>query len=405
MTCNPRRRKTKMFTQKGITITLFSLTFICFTAIIFVCPVLINASTNKSVKEHKANNIGYTNSKETPEAFVEMPTPLVDCVKTSQPPVIDGKLTDASWRYSGKIENFIWANGIDEPYYPTEAFLLWDDDNFYLAVKCHESQMDKIKISQTDRDSKVWEDDVVEIFIDPAPDTPNYYHLAVNPIGILFDQEASQNPPKYIEWDSDAQIATFIASDFWVIEMAIPLFDLVAEPPEVGSEWKFNLHRKEQRREEYTYWSPTYDRNYNWPHVPERFGTLRLSAQPPEKQTSAISEETPKILSITVKGNNVVSAEEIVDIFGLKMGDTFDMDMVAKGIESLEATGWFKSINADTAQNEDGVEIIIEALEKELVYADNVQIIGAEKSAPPPPTPTKGGEKFPHKKRGRGMFL
>ena len=341
-----------MFAQKGITITLFFLTFICFTAIL----------------------IGYTNS-------VEMPTPLVDCIKTSQPPVIDGKLTDASWRYSGKIEKFIWANGIDEPYYPTEAFLLWDDDNFYLAVKCYESRMDKIKISKTDRDSKVWEDDVVEIFIDPTPDTPMYYHLAVNPIGTLFDQEASQNPPKYMEWDSETQVATFIASDFWVIEMAIPLFDLVAEPPEVGSEWKFNLHRKEQRREEYTYWSPTYDRNYTWPHVPERFGTLRLSAPPLEKQTSAISEETPKILNITVKGNKVVSAEEIVDIFGLKAGDAFGMDKVARGIESLEATGWFKNIKVDTLKNEGGAEIIIETLEKELVSVNNVRIIGAENQA------------------------
>jgi hypothetical protein len=346
------RRKTKMFTQKGITITLFFFTFICFTAIL----------------------TRYTNS-------VEMPTPLVDCVKTSQPPVIDGKLTDASWRYSGKIEKFIWANGIDEPYYPTEAFLLWDDDNFYLAVKCYESQMDKIKISKTGRDGKVWEDDVVEIFIDPTPDTPKYYHLAVNPIGTLFDQEASQKPPKYMEWDSDSQIATSITGDFWLIEMAIPLFDLVAEPPEVGSEWKFNLHRKEQRREEYTYWSPTYDRNYTWPHVPERFGTLRLSEQPLEKQASTISEETLKILNITVKGNKVVSAEEIIDIFGLKMGDIFDMDKVAKGIESLEATGWFKSIKADTSKTENGAEIIIEAIEKELVSVDNVRIIGLSRQS------------------------
>jgi len=351
-----------MFTQKGITITLFSLTFICFTAIL----------------------IGYTNSKETPKEFVEMPIPLVECVKTSQPPVIDGKLADASWRYSGKIEKFIWANGIDEPYYPTEAFLLWDDDNFYLAVKCHESQMDKIKISQTDRDSKVWEDDVVEIFIKPIPDTPMYYHLAVNPIKvlfdvkILFDQEASQKPPKYIEWDSETQIGASITRDFWLIELAIPLFDLVAEPPGVGSEWKFNLHRKEQRREEYTYWSPTYDRNSNWPHVPERFGTLRLSTPPPEKPASEVAEEIPKVLNITVKGNKVVAAEEIVDIVGLKMGDTFDMDMVAKGIESLDATGWFKSINADTAQNEDGAEIIIEVLEKELISVANIRIIGLE---------------------------
>ena len=347
-----------MFTRKRITATFFSLTLTCFTAIL----------------------IGYTNSQETSEESVERPIPFIECVKTSQPPVIDGKLTDASWRYSKKIDQFIWANGIDKPHIPTEALLLWDDDNFYLAIKCYEPRMDKIKISRTNHDSKVWEDDVVEIFIHPAPDTPMYYHLAVNPIGTLFDRETSQNPRQDIEWNSDAQSAMSITSDFWVIEMAIPLFE-IGPQPEVGDEWRFNIHRKEQRREEYTYWSPTYDKNFGWPHVPERFGTLRLSEQPPEKQAQEVSEETYKISNITVNGNKVVSAEEIIDIFGLKVGETIDMDEVAKGIENLESTGWFQSINADTSKNEDGSEIIIEVLEKELIPVDSVRIIAGENSA------------------------
>lgn len=347
-----------MFTRKRITAMFFSLTLICFTAIL----------------------IEYTNSQETSEYSTERPIPFIECVKTSQPPVIDGKLTDASWRYSKKIDQFIWANGIDKPHIPTEAFLLWDDDNFYLAIKCYEPRMDKIKISRTNRDSKVWEDDVVEIFIHPAPDTPMYYHLAVNPIGTLFDRESSQNPRQDIEWNSDAQSATSIKSDFWVIEMAIPLFE-IGPQPEVGDEWRFNLHRKEQRREEYTYWSPTYDKNFGWPHVPERFGILRLSEQPPEKQAPEVSEETHKISNITVNGNKVAPSERIIDIFGLKVGETIDMDEVAKGVENLESTGWFQSINADTSKNEDDAEILIEVLEKELIPVDSVRIIAGENSA------------------------
>jgi len=106
-----------------------------------------------------------------------------------------------------------------------------------------------------------------------------------------------------------------------------------------------------------------------------------LSEQPPEKQAQEVSEETYKISNITVNGNKVVSAEEIIDIFGLKVGETIDMDEVAKGIENLESTGWFQSINADTSKNEDGSEIIIEVLEKELIPVDSVRIIAGENSA------------------------
>jgi hypothetical protein len=325
-----------MLVHKGITVTLFPFAIIC----------LATASSLPEV-------------------------PVVECFKTSQPPIIDGRLTDASWKHAGRIGRFIWANGIDEPFAPTKAFLLWDEDNLYLALKCYEPRMDKIRISRTNRDSEVWEDDVVEIFIDTDPDTPEYYHIAVNPIGTLFDQITSQKPRKVSEWDSKAQIGTLITSDFWTVEIAIPLSSINAEP-KVGGEWRFNLHRKEQRREEYTYWSPTYDRNYSWPHVPERFGVLRLSSRTPE------GRKAKRILDIRVEGNRAVPTKEIIDIFGLKAGDAFEAGEIEGGLESLESTGWFEEISADTMEGEGGVRILVEVLEKELVYVDDVRIMGAK---------------------------
>jgi len=327
------RGKNKMLTTKRTIITFFSL--------ILLFNVIIESD-----------------SQDRFERTSQMPTPHVECVKTSNPPIIDGKLTDYSWRNSGKIEKFIWANGIDEPFAQTEAFLLWDNDNFYIAVKCYEPIMDRIKISKTDRDSHVWEDDVVEILIDPHPDIPEYYHLAVNPIGTLLDRETSVRPRKDMEWASDTKAATYLTQNFWTIEMAIPLFEFGPQP-EIGTEWKMNLHRKEQRREEYTYWSPTYDKNPNCPHVPERFGTVRFSGLPHKPDKDSGSNDKAKVLDIIVRGNSVIPEEKIVDILGINLNDYFYIDEISNIAKSLKYTGWFEDIKTSANKIQDGIEIII----------------------------------------------
>jgi hypothetical protein len=57
--------------------------------------------------------------------------------------------------------------------------------------------------------------------------------------------------------------------------------------------------------------------------------------------------------------------------------------MVARGIENLKSTGWFEDVNADTPENQEGVGIIIEVVEKELASVDDIRIIGTENAAIP----------------------
>ena len=219
---------------------------------------------------------------ETEERPSEPEIPYAEIVKTLDPPVIDGKLDDECWQQAGRIEHFVWANGIENPHEPTEAYLLWDDQNFYVGIKCYESRMDMVRISNTEDDNEAWEDDMVQIFIDTTPDTEtDYYHIAVNSVGTVFDQEIVRAEPRKqkierskngVKWNSGGVFRTEIRSDFWSVEASIPFSALKVEPGE-GDVWRFNLYRMEQRRAEYTYWSPTYV-SERWPHVPSRFGEL-----------------------------------------------------------------------------------------------------------------------------------
>ncbi|HGJ65464.1 TPA: hypothetical protein ENS27_08760, partial [bacterium] len=119
--------------------------------------------------------------------------PEINVTKTLSPPVLDGKLDDDSWENASKINSFVWADGIGTPYQNTEVYMLWDDRNIYFGVICYESNMANIKISATDRDADMWDDDNIQFMIDSTTDSENhYYHIAINPIGTIYDMEVDR---------------------------------------------------------------------------------------------------------------------------------------------------------------------------------------------------------------------
>ncbi|MDD5597008.1 MAG: carbohydrate-binding family 9-like protein [Victivallaceae bacterium] len=116
------------------------------------------------------------------------------CRKVAVPPVIDGKLNDPCWEKSGKLTPFILANGIGCANEPTVGYLAYDDTKLYIAFECFESRLDPVlnllhefKATEKGRDANVFNDDCVEIFLDAGHDHSNYYHLAVNALGTLYD--------------------------------------------------------------------------------------------------------------------------------------------------------------------------------------------------------------------------
>ena len=130
----------------------------------------------------------------TGTAIAEKELPKVDVTKTSIAPKIDGKLNDECWKNAGRIEKLVSADGLDLADEPTKAYLLWDDENLYIGVKCYDSRMGMLTITSTERDKTRWDEDMVQIFIDPAPDPKGeYYHISMNPIGTVYDQKADSN--------------------------------------------------------------------------------------------------------------------------------------------------------------------------------------------------------------------
>ncbi|HIE26116.1 TPA: hypothetical protein EYP66_02390 [Candidatus Poribacteria bacterium] len=355
-------------------------------------PLLKLSASNGDIKIQKISAEREKRKEGTPPLVEEEKSPRpplikgeeeVEVIKAQTPPSIDGVLNEKVWRNATRLSEFYLANGEASAYEFTEAYLLWDEDNFYIGVKAYDPQMPKIKISQTEFDSPVWEDDDIELLIDPNPQTQQYYHIAVNPIGTVFDQQVLRRyEPKRlgssveqilntsqketdVMWGSNCIADTEIYPDFWSVEIAIPFKSL--GDSEFGI-WGFNLHRKVHSQREYIYWSPTYasDEDASWPHFPERFGKLRFVV---ERTTSAF-EPPPEYIrldKIEISGNEIVSNAEILSIIDLKPSERFNPEEIPAIRQTLEESGLFSKVTATLSFSEDSSTLLIEVVENPFV--------------------------------------
>ena len=333
-------------------------------------------------------------------------------LETAQPPVIDGNVSEISWQMAGTLPPFQNADGTGEPQALTQASLLWDAENLYIGVKADISAAQIPHISQTQHDSPIWEDECIEILVDPDLQTDTYYHLVVNPIGALFDQRVNLPGAPYFrfapqdvqstlsrdamktdfdadsDWNSNARVATEINTSFWSVEIAIPLEMLertagLKSQDGSGAEnrWLFNIHRKAHAnvrrtedfvstaQREYSYWLPTYDTEHPWWfHAPQEYvgvlseryapamGLLNFVAMPPESDETFTAEGRFLISTIQIEGNTAIPTEAILQNIPIQPGSIITGSQLAWLIAELRDHDWFQDVRLETRQEEPPLE-------------------------------------------------
>lgn len=103
------------------------------------------------------------------------------CHRTKRPPVIDGRLEDPAWRKVPKSERFVDLVSGAPAFLETRFAALWDDKNFYVAFWIEEPD---VRARLTQRDSFIWTENDVEIFI-AGPDC--YYEFQINALGTIYE--------------------------------------------------------------------------------------------------------------------------------------------------------------------------------------------------------------------------
>ncbi len=119
--------------------------------------------------------------------------------------------------------------------------------------------------------------DVVEVFLDPDPSTPqSYFELEASPTGARLDLSVDLKSKKFVDtWESGMTVISRVHESWngWDAIIVVPLTTLGAPKP--GDRWRINFYRTEGSGvdRQYMAWQPTKTEKPKF-HVPASFGTL-----------------------------------------------------------------------------------------------------------------------------------
>lgn len=179
------------------------------------------------------------------ESWRERLRPPAIARRVSTPPQLNGDLSDPAWQQAEPLTDFRQSNTGERPADQTEVRLLYTDDALYIAFTCHESTPEKQVIRQTERDSAVWTDDSVEVFVNTDGLGYPYYHLVANAAGVRYDAASSAEHPMDASWNGEWQVRTKRGSDRWIAELRVPFATLgIGEAP-AGRMWLCNFARND----------------------------------------------------------------------------------------------------------------------------------------------------------------
>lgn len=122
----------------------------------------------------------------------------------------------------------------------TSACIFLDATTLYVRVECPEPNMGGL-LAKCDRDgdAAVFQDDCLEIFINPTGSDTGYLHLATNANGARFAERGRGGEALELAWTAKATCQ----ADSWGVALDIPLSTIGARPRR-GSVWRVNICRQ-----------------------------------------------------------------------------------------------------------------------------------------------------------------
>jgi hypothetical protein len=209
--------------------------------------------------------------------------PVYEVSRTATPVKVDGKLDDVVWTKAPRFGDFRMNLDGSPSASKTEAKALYDDNFLYVSFRCPDNN---IWATLKRRDEHLWEEEVVEIFLQADPHQSSYIELEVNPLGTMLDIYLLdiRKPLHYESWNSQKlkwgiQVLGTVdgksGDKEWTCEIALPMEDIVTArnlPPRVGDRWRLNLYRVEKLpTPALLAWSPTFKDDF---HIPSMFGEI-----------------------------------------------------------------------------------------------------------------------------------
>jgi hypothetical protein len=253
------------------------------------------------------------------------------CYRAPAGIVVDGRLDEPAWRNAPRSQPFVDIVTGEPAWYETRTAMLWDDRYLYIAFTIPETN---IVATLTERDSKIYRDNDVEVFI-AGKDA--YYEFEINALNTIYEvfwiwpdalKPGGPYEPKdwdvggpnvaklagvgghkhprgtrwgFLDWDYPGlQHAVHIdgtlndSSDTdrgWSVELALPweglrlLADGRSLPPADGDIWRIDCSRFQhftaggEKLQRAAGWTWNKHGHYD-SHIPETFSYVRFSVKP-----------------------------------------------------------------------------------------------------------------------------
>ena len=167
------------------------------------------------------------------------PKPVLLCARTDTRPTLDGKLDEAFWK-TGKAAELKPENPAKTVLAGTVQ-LAYDSKFLYLAIRCgRPADKEPIRPSEKPRprDGDLSKHDRVSLFFDLDRDYATYYRFTVDERGWAGEDCFGDKT-----WNPDWFVAAKSAEQEWIVEAAIPLHFLGADPARPNEVWGLGIQR------------------------------------------------------------------------------------------------------------------------------------------------------------------
>jgi hypothetical protein len=241
----------------------------------------VTAGPHDAVNRAEALRVPVVGENPTP------PLPRLIARRLSGPLKIDGKLDEQDWSDAQPSGAFVQTMTGGAGSFAAGVRVLYDDEHLYVGFEVKD---DYLKSTFKQADDHLWEQDAVELMVDPDGDGENYFEIQVAPSGLVFDTryDSRRQPQPFgeIGWNSGAAAKVALRGklnddtddDGYGVELAIPWKAFAAgptpaSPPAAGASWRMNFFVLDARRDgqRAVGWSPPLVGDF---HTLDRFGRV-----------------------------------------------------------------------------------------------------------------------------------
>lgn len=185
----------------------------------------------------------------------------VEAIRISEPPKIDGELSDEAWKGVPEASGFVqqFPHNGDPASFDTWVKFVYNDKALYIGAYMYDPNPDSILTELGKRDELNMVD-IFGVYIDCFNDYLNAYGFIVTATGVQvdlrssIDDNASDYNPGDKSWDAvwDSQVK--IGKEGWQVEMKIP-YSALRFPKTEDQLWSVQIYRNIKRYREMSSWN------------------------------------------------------------------------------------------------------------------------------------------------------